>query len=224
MILKTESIKLINAVSRCIKPIFKSVPDMYCNNILKQNCVSALKSSNPYELAYVIDKKTQIPVSKFVGNLHSCEIDLQGVSSPVYIIHSHPSVIGDISLPVSLQDYILMNNNPFIEKVVAYNIKGEESYLLKKPNFVSLSEKELENLKLRYSIFLINNLPVEVSKKVKSLINYSMNNKNCDVINQEIADRLNNIQHSEFAPEIIDKFWREFSPYCNVEYFSNFTK
>lgn len=201
-----------NAISNPIK--IQNVPDVFGQDIYKLRCIEALKCENPYELVVLLDKRSGKLLKEFSGGVFECKIDLP--MNPTILLHGHPPIDG-VSLPVSVQDFILMNNSN-IDKIVAYNIHGHQSFLQKEINFVPLDELQLAKLKNDYISFLIKSVPD--TSKIKDLIEYCMKNKDSQMVKQEIAERFTDLQYK--SPEIIDYFWQEYAPKLNLRYFSNF--
>lgn len=194
--------------------------DKYCSDIYKSKCVEALKGKNPYELAIIIDKNTGKCLGEFVGGGASCEISLPAGNSPLVLLHGHPSV-NNITLPVSLQDFMLMNGSN-IDKIIAYNSKGEQSFLRKMPDFVRLNADEISQLKADYIRYVIGAAPLEEANKIKNLMKYCTENRNAISVKQEIVERINSLQYSSAG--IVNNFWRKNSKKLNLEYFSDFTE
>lgn len=201
-----------NTITNPVK--FQNVPDAFTQDMYKLRCVEALKSDKPYELAILLDKKSGKFINEYSGNALECKIDLP--SNSAVLLHGHPPING-VSLPVSVQDFILMNNSN-IDKIVAYNIKGQQSLLQKNANFVRLNPKQISRLKGDYIDFLIKTAPDTC--QINDLIKYCLKNKDSLMVKQEIAERLTGLQYK--SPEIIDDFWHKKAPQLNLEYFSNY--
>lgn len=219
-LLATKNILKIghNPLLNPVKP--KMLPDIFSHNICKQKCLNALRGENPHEMAIIIDKLSGKILSEFSGDLTKCSLSLPKNASPLVIVHGHPPVNGR-TLPVSIQDFILMNDSN-VQKLVAYNQKGQEAYLQKKVNFKPLNKNQIEQLKIAYLRHILSNASPEKVDKVKVLIKYCIKNKNAKLIKQEIAENLNELQFSTSG--LVDKFWKQNAPKLNLEYFSNFDK
>lgn len=193
--------------------------DEFCSDIYKAKCLDALKSENPHEIVILLDKKSGRYLCEFSGSAQECAIDLPKVSEPLILLHAHPSIDG-VSLPVSIQDFLVMNESN-VDKIVAYNIKGEQSYLQKTPQFKPLTNKQIINLQADYMRHIVSAAPKQEAEKIDALARYCVKNKGSDMIKQEIAQRLMKLQFQ--SSEIVDSFWKNNAPKLNLEYFSNFT-
>lgn len=205
-----------NSLFNPIKP--KLLPDIFSYSIGKQKCIDALCGENPYEKAVIIEKLSGKILSEFSGDLTKCSLNLPKSSSPLIIVHGHVPVNGK-TLPVSIQDFILMNDSN-VQKLVAFNKIGQETYLQKKADFKPLNKSQIEQLKIAYLRHILSNASPEKVDKVKALIKYCIKNKNAKLIKQEIAENLNELQFS--TTDLVEKFWKQNAPKLNLEYFSNF--
>lgn len=205
-----------NSLFNPIKP--KLLPDIFSYSIGKQKCIDALRGENPYEMAVIIEKLSGKILSEFSGDLIKCSLNLPKSSSPLIIVHGHVPVNGK-TLPVSIQDFILMNDSN-VQKLVAFNKIGQETYLQKKADFKPLNKSQIEQLKIAYLRHILSNASPEKVDKVKALIKYCIKNKNAKLIKQEIAENLNELQFS--TTDLVEKFWKQNAPKLNLEYFSNF--
>lgn len=217
-LLATKNILKIGRNLHTVPVKLGNSPDMFSHNIGKQKCINALKCKNPYELVMVIDKSSGKILGEFMGDLKNCYVKLPQKTSPLVLVHGHNSIKGK-TLPVSFQDFLLMNDTN-VNKIVAYNEKGQESYLQKNANFTPLSKKQIEQLKVSFLYHILNNASSAEADKVKSLIKYCIKNKNSKLVKQEIAEKINDLQFK--SDGLIDKFWRKNAPKLNLEYFSNF--
>lgn len=194
--------------------------DSFFENVYKLKCIQALKSQNPYELAIVIDKLSGKSIGEFYGVGKSCEFILPNSSNSLILIHGHPR-IGEFTLPVSIQDFIVLNNNSNLDKVVAYNINGEQSFLQKSKGYNQLTNNEIDNMKFCYIQFLINNAAKDKKLKIKELISYCKKNENNLFIKQKIAENLDELQ---YTPEnLVNKFWQENAKHYKLEYFCDYS-
>ncbi len=186
------------------------IPDKFISDIYKCDCINALNSENPYELVYVLEKHSEKCVGRFIGGTADCRLDFKNLpkNTPLILLHGHPANPNGASLPVSLQDFIIMNDTN-IEKIVAYGIDGRQSFLKKQPDFVPLNSKEIKMLKRKYLDFLINSASVEDKQKIDKLIKYCINNKNAKAVKHEIAEKLNELQYKSGSRSVIDSFWRD---------------
>lgn len=203
------------------KPAVKSFInfDQFGTDIYKAKCVKALQGEKPFELAVLLDKKTGKFLSEFKGDASGCFVDLPKTSSSMVLLHGHPTIDGT-TLPVSLKDFELMNNSK-IDKIVAFNKNGQESFLQKKQNFIPLNNSEFTNLKSGFIRHLVNNAPKEECSRFNSLFKRCIKDKNAALLKQELADSLSALQLK--SAESIDSFWRQNASKYNLEYFSNFS-
>lgn len=201
---------------------FCKVTNMPENLKYSQKCIEALRSDKPYELACLVDEKSGKCFGEYAGDAKSCIIDAKCSSSPMILYHGHPPVHDSISLPVSLQDFLVMNSSS-INKVVAYNIKGEKSFLRKTPEFKQLSKIQIIKLKESFMKYFIDNIDSVEKDKIKSLIEFCNINKDSEAIKSEIAHILNQLQKNPESSKIIDSFWRKNADSLCLTYFSDFT-
>ena len=197
------------------------VIDEFRHNLYKAECVKALNSFHPYELAFALDKNGKC-LGRFVGNQERCLIENLPKDIPIILIHGHPQGVNRKTLPVSLEDLEFMNNNN-VEKIVAFDKFGAQSYLQKGEIFTKLTSKQLSELKHCYINRLLKIADKSELEKFSSLISYCRrNSKNCDMVKQELAENLEKLQYKENANLIIDEFWQEVASKYNLIYFSNF--
>lgn len=219
-IINTKNINKIinkNNITNPIKNLFGR--DEFWFDIYKSRCINALNCENPHEVVMLLDKNTYKCLGEFSGGIENCAINLQNTSSPLLLLHGHPPVNGT-SLPVSVQDFILMNDNN-IDKIVAYNCKGEQSFLQKTPQFNRLSDDKIAQLKTSYMRHIIDCAPKEAAENVKKLMCYCAKQKNSKLVKQEIAENLYSLQFA--SEDVVDSFWKKFAKDLNLKYFSNFS-
>lgn len=222
MIIKkiSQTNKLFNICkSRLTNPIKRNVCDTFSADIYKSRCINALKSENPHELAFIIDKKSGQCLGSFVGDEMSCAVDIPKTSSSLILLHGHPQVNGS-SMPVSLKDFLLMNESN-IDKIVAYNNKGEFSFLQKTSAFRQLSHDEVVKLRAEYMRHIVKTASKEEAQKIDDLARYCVKHKGSELVKQGIAERLSALQYKS-GGIIVDNFWKDLAPKLNLEYFSNF--
>lgn len=196
------------------------VCDVFCSDIYKAKCLEALKCENPHEIVIFLDKKSGRYLCEFSGSAQECAINLPKVSEPLILLHAHPPVDG-VSLPVSIQDFLIMNDSN-IDKIIAYNIKGEESYLQKTSQFKPLNHKQIINLQADYMRHIVSTASEKEAEKIDALARYCIKHKGSDMVKQEIAQCLMKLQFK--SSEIVDSFWRNNATKLNLEYFSDFNK
>ena len=217
-LLATKNILKIGRNRHTVPVKLGNSPDVFSQNIGKQKCINALKCKNPYELVVTIDKSSGKILGEFIGDLQKCHVKLPQETSPLVLLHGHVSV-KEKTLPVSLQDFLLMNDTN-VNKIIAYNKNGQESYLQKNANFTRLNKNQIEQLKVSYLHHILNNASSEDTAKLKSLIKYCIKNKNSKLVKQEIVEKINDLQFK--SDGLVDKFWRKNASKLNLEYFSNF--
>lgn len=219
-IINTKSLNKIinkNNITNPIKNIFGR--DEFCLDVYKAKCIKALNCETPHEVAIILDKNTHKYLGEFYGGAESCAVNLNKFSSPLILLHGHPP-INKMTLPVSFQDFLLMNEHN-IDKLVAYNIRGEQSFLQKTAQFQNLNQKEIEELNIDFICHLIKSAPKEEVEKINKLINYCKKHKNSRLVEQEIAESLSRLQFR--SGKIIDNFWHDNAKKLNLEYFSNYS-
>jgi hypothetical protein len=196
-------------------------------NIYKDKCIKALKGSDKKELAFVIDEQSGKCITSSIGDAKSCVLDVDSMENinprhTLILVHGHPEVGNSSkSLPISLQDFIALNNSK-IKKIIAYNVKGEESFLYKNSSFIPLGKEQLKQLKYEYLKTILDKSTGENVNKIKELITYSQKNINATAVRAEIASRLTKLQEEDGASAIIDSFWREKAASLNLTYHSDF--
>ena len=103
--------------------IFSKFSKLTGHDAAKLRCVTELLGNNPREAVCIVDKATGTLLSTSLGDIESCAIDLglKGVKGRDLILyHGHCPLVKGKTLPVALQDFIVMNNSN-IEKIVAFN-------------------------------------------------------------------------------------------------------
>lgn len=195
----------------------------------KTKCLEALQGPNPREVVYVLEQNTGSCFTEAVGDASSCAVKLKTIqtlnkNASMVLLHGHPDISKEAgSLPVSLQDFLVLNNNKQLQKIIAYNSKGEQSFLRKKPEYKPLSEEQIKDLKNKYMKAFINESKPEQTDKIKELIDYSSKNHNSNAVKAEIAERLNKLQEEKSAKKIIDRFWSKNADRLNLIYYSDFS-
>ena len=208
---------------RVTKPIVCDlVNDVFTNNVYKFECIKALNSQQPYELTFVLDKNGKC-LGEFIGTAETCKIGNLPNKNKLVIIHGHPQRDNGKTLPVSLEDFEFLNRNDNVEKIIAFNKYGEHSCLRKGKGYTKLTTKQLTDLKSCYIQSLLKSADNSEFDKISSLIKYCReNSKNCDMVKQEIAERLDKLQFCENSNAVIDDFWKKVSSKYNLIYDSNF--
>ena len=185
----------------------------------KYSCVEALNSSNPKELVFLLDNKTGECVEKAVGDAVSCEFNKPAGKRLVSLLHGHAPILdGTETLPVSLQDFIVLNNNKNITQIVAFDKKGKESYLKKLDTFEQLSSSGLKELKKSYMKYLLDNSPKKDVEYINSLRTYCKYNPDSTGVKSQIAKSITGLQNKEYSKELVNEFWKEKAAELNLEY------
>lgn len=201
-----------------------------CNNAfsnrIKNACIKSVKSSKPYEKAFIVDYNNSKIIKFANGNRKSVNIDAPKTIFTKHnysMVHSHPSFVetnGDkYSLPVSFSDFEYLNANKNIREITAINENGVETTLRKKDSYQKLSQEEIS--KVRYSFFetLFNKLCSNTEKdKIIKLHEYSQKNPNSTSIKQNIIDKILNKQYSKNGSEAIKNFWEENCNKINLDF------
>ena len=182
------------------------------------SCVEALNSSNPKELVFLIDNKTGECIAKAAGDAVSCSFDKPTFKNTATLLHGHTPIDDSSTLPVSLQDFIVLNNNKKINQIIAFDKKGKKSFFKKTDAFKQLSAQEMKKLKHSYMEYLLNNSESKDQKHIKSLIQYCKSNPNSTGVKAEIVKSFNELQYKKYSGDIIDEFWKLKSPELNIEY------
>lgn len=198
-------------------------------NTYKDRCIQSVNSNNPREVAFLLDNDTGVCLGEFQGDAGLCEISAKSLKSKLgkhsfTLMHSHPPIEGvpDMSLPVSLQDFEVMNNTD-ISKLIAYNAKGEYSSLKKSCDYVPLDKASVKELKKEYFEFLLNNSDPTETQKLKELLRYTAKNPNASAVKHEIAQRMTALQFKQGADRVIDSFWSKFAEKIKLIYSTNFS-
>lgn len=192
----------------------------------KVKCVEALNSPNPIERVILIDKATGKIKFELTGDAQNCAVGLSNFTpfkGKTFILHhGHPAVDNNgTSLPVSLQDFLVMNDTPSLEQVIAYNKFGQQSYLKKNKNFEKLNSTQIKELKNAYTIAIMSGKNKDINK-INELLQYVKTHPEAMGVKAEIAERLNSLQHNSSMKDNIDKFWRKNADKVNVTYYSDF--
>lgn len=195
------------------------------HELARIRCLSELWGKNPREAVCIVDKKSGKLLASALGDAENCafELGVNGLKGRDLILyHGHTSVGSKgATLPVSLQDFIVMNDSN-IEKIVAFNSKGKQSYLKKNPDFIPLKSREMIQLKNKYRKALLVGSSTSDTVKIKELIQYVQQHPEARGVKMEIVERLNDLQKKDTAKDIIDRFWRQNACNYKLTYFSEF--
>lgn len=196
---------------------------------IKGICVNALKGNNPYETTIIYDKQTQSVIGKFKGNDKNCKIHIDN-SKPqnsLEIHHGHPQQSENginYTLPVSMEDFEVLNNNNSVSKITAYNISGEKSELEKGKDFIALAPEQTEELKSDYLAELKKAMPDEIQSKFEYLQKQAKKHKKeAPFIIMSMYKKILNFQYTREGAKAIDTFWKNYSDKYNLSYTSDFT-
>ncbi len=216
----------------------------------KNRAVAALKQPQPFEKAVLIKKN--IVIGEVNGDASSCDLsrfkdELQGAT----IVHGHPSRNGEISFPISLQDYFAMIGNK-LGKIVAYNKNGEFSELATIPTdsrlFTLLPKSWNDKIDLviklgkgsyateRYSKDMAKLYPIDMQARIEQGLH-----KKCfpfgdrkmikalekNPYTKEEAIKISNIfkklKLEGSMQKMIHDFWKNFAPKVDCTYKTNFS-
>lgn len=192
----------------------------------KFKCIDALNSPNPVERVILIDKATGKIAHERTGDAQNCAVMFSNFApckGKTFILHhGHPAIDSKgTSLPVSLQDFLVMNDASGLEQVIAYNKAGQQSYLKKKVNFEKLNHSQIEELKAAYTQAILNGENKDTTK-INELMQYVKSHPEARGVKAEIAERLNSLQLRSSMKDNIDNFWRENASKVNMTYYSEF--
>ncbi len=188
----------------------------------KVQCVEALNSKNPRELVFLLDNETGECVGKYAGDAKSCKFDSPLPSRSLTLLHGHAPIEGTTkTLPVSFQDFLVLNNNNSIHKIIAFDKRGRKTFLAKGVGYEALDKSKLSTLKKEYVKHLLDNSSKDDTKHIDSLMDYcKANPNNCESIKWKVAEKITNLQYKESAVELIDSFWKNNAKSLNLEYYS----
>lgn len=204
--------------------LFSKLGNLTGHEAAKLRCVTALCGKNPREAVCIVDKKSGELLTSSIGDAESCVIDLglNGLKGRDLILyHGHVQTPSGKTLPVSLQDFLVMNDTN-IEKIIAFNSNGKQSFLKKNPNFNTLNSDEIIQLKNQYRQALLAGSKAADTAKIRELQDYVSKHPDARGVKVEIVERLNALQQKDNAHDIIDKFWRHNAHNYNLTYFSEF--
>lgn len=192
----------------------------------KFKCIDALNSPNPVERVILIDKATGKIALERTGDAQNCAVMFSNFApykGRTFILHhGHPAIDNKgTSLPVSLQDFLVMNDASGLDQVIAYNKAGQQSYLKKKASFEKLNHSQVEKLKATYTKAILNGVNNDTTK-IQELMQYVKSHPEARGVKAEIAERLNSLQLHSSMKDNIDNFWRENASKVNMTYYSEF--
>lgn len=213
--------KVTNSIFSAVPPsVFRErlMPQVTMKDVCKMRCIDALKDTKPYEKVFILDSRTGVKLSEINGQLESCKISQKLINNgDVTVLHGHPQFENGVSLPVSLQDFILMNDSS-VNEIVAYNINGLESSLKKTPKFEKLKSSQIKELKNKYLNYLYtyaSNTNKEEFDLFRSQIQMS---KYPLVYKMKLLNLINSMQKEKEGAIAIDKFWLNEASKYNIIY------
>lgn len=211
-----DNVELKKYSNKSLTPFQKS----YMNS--KYKCVEALNSSKPKEVAILLDSKSGKVLGEFSGDAKSCIINGKIIGEDVVVLHGHPALKGSSkTLPVSFQDFLVLNSNDNIKQVIAFDKSGHKYYLKKLEEYKQLSTLNLRSLKNEYLKYLLENSSKQDTKHINDLVAYcKANPNNCESIKNKVAEEITNLQYKESAVDLIDGFWKDNAKSLNLEYYS----
>lgn len=188
----------------------------------KYKCIEALNSSKPKEVAFLLDSKSGKVLGEFSGDAKSCIINGKISGDDVVLLHGHPALKGSSkTLPVSFQDFIVLNDNSNLKQIIAFDKKGHKYSLTKQKDYKKLSTIEMKGLKDSYLRYLLDNSSKKDTKTISDLMAYcKANPNNCESIKGKVAEEITNLQYKETAADLIDEFWKEKAKSINLKYYS----
>ena len=227
----SSSLDAISDIARYTKPQ-KVVPA----NIIELNkaatkCIEHLQGPNPKEYGVLIDEITGQVLQEGGGttsvvslNFSMAHTSINIKKARLAVLHGHTPIktsAGEMTLPVSLQDFIVLNNTK-LNKITALNSKSLHSTLEKNDTFVELSETDLNVLKNKYINELMNHSPIEKTERIKELVKYIKENPEALAHKRELANQLEALQYQEGADLIIDGFWKKYANSYGLKYTSDY--
>ncbi len=214
--IQLDEVKLKKYANKSLTPFQKSYMDS------KYKCIEALNSAQPRELAFLLDSKSGKVVGEFAGDAKSCVINGKINGDEVVLLHGHPAIRGSSkTLPVSLQDFIVLNDNSKLKQIIAFDKKGHKYSLTKLQDYQKLSNMEMKELKDSYLRFLLDNSSKNDTKTIRDLVAYcKANPNNCDSIKGKVAEEVTKLQYKESAADLINEFWKNNAKSLNLEYYS----
>ena len=121
---------------------FKSTKDLF--SYAKKRCLDALNQDSPYEHALILDTKRNKVLAEYIGDSKACTIDdldfIDLDKKNISIIHGHPD-----NYPISIPDIKILINSG-INKIIAFNQKGEFSLVAKQKELTTDYLKHLRNM------------------------------------------------------------------------------
>ena len=213
-------------------------------NYGKERAIMALKEPEPYEHMVIINKKTNKVIGEYKGTKDKCYMEnAEALSLPeaISIEHGHPSsyrINGkSVSTPISWPDYMMISKKG--EDIIAFDINGNFSMLIKKPNFKQLTKEQREYYEYMHRCYMypeqeylpkfLKHLPKEFQdiksyKEVKIRIEELKESGKLteDIKNKikEASEELNVIGEEQLFG--IDRFWRDFGDELGVIYKTNY--
>lgn len=189
----------------------------------KQVALQELISSNK-ENAYILDDKEKV-ISFFSGGAKSCIVNVQNDKydkESLTVVHTHPSFKTngkEFSLPVSIDDLIVLNSNKALKKVVSIDKEGKTSSLSKAEGFKALKRKEIKALQEKLIEYLSINIPAEQKEEIKQLVDYCEKNpNNSDSITRKVIEKILDVQTTKEGAKAIHDFWTENASTYNLIY------
>jgi len=217
-----------NSVSNCIENVQNNIPiasympilnkqDIY--TVCKNKCIQALQGKNPYEKVFILNKENNTIIKELDGDLGCCYIDKIFLKrGPLKILHGHTSFENNCTSPVSFQDFKLLNDNPNIVEISAFDSLGKESVLKKNDNYSCLSKKQFNDLKNTYIKYLLEYADKPDREKILELHQYCKTHEKSRAVQAKIAELLTELQYKKGGVNAIDAFWRENAERLNITY------
>ncbi len=192
----------------------------------KNCCINILKKKNT-ESYYIVDQDKNI-IEFREGGKTSCNIFINNEKYPkssLQVIHSHPTFSDkseEYTLPISVDDFHVLNSNIAIKEVTAIDKNGKFSKLEKSSNFKPIKKRKLKILVADFYSYLYNSMTTEEKEKIQILKKYCNENpNNSDSISLKIMKDISSQQHTKTGAIAIHKFWLDNAEKYGLSYSTN---
>lgn len=181
----------------------------------KNRIMSALKAKEPFERGVYVNKNRVW--GEFDGTSHCVEMDPRNIPEHTMSFHGHPTK----SQPLSLPDYLNLQNNPHVDSKHAIDPNGEISSFYKTGNLKKTLDKALfwgldEYVEKQfYRAIIYKPFKKEIKKACKI-----PNETNRDAMLDELYDYA---QSSPDGQLRIHRFWQNHAKELGVRYETNYT-
>lgn len=192
----------------------------------KNCCINILKKKNT-ESYYLVDSDQNV-IDFREGGKTSCNISINNekyANSSLQIVHSHPTFSDkdeEYTLPVSVDDFHVLNSNIAVKEVIAIDKNNRFSKLEKNSNYKPIKKKMLKNLVTDFYSYLYNSMTTEEKEKIQILKKYCNENpNNSDSISLKIMKDISSQQHTKTGAIAIHKFWLDNAQKYGLSYSTN---